>query len=237
MNLLVTGGSRGIGAAAVSLFVSKGWNASFTYLNSEREARELERQLGSAAFAYRADAASRKQTEDFVIASRTRFGPEDLLICNAGASYWGLFQQMNEDDWDRVIDVNLKGAANACKAVIPSMVERKKGCILLVSSMWGQTGASCEAAYSAAKAGLIGLGKALAKELGPSGIRVNCIAPGIVDTQMNKKYDAPVRERMLEETPLGRFGTADEIAETMWFLAHAGFVTGQVLSPNGGFVI
>jgi len=237
MNALITGGSRGIGAAAVRLFTSKGWNTAFTYLNSEREALALEEQIGSSAFAFRADAASRKETENFVRAARARFGPEDLLICNAGISYCGLFQTMKEEDWDRVIDVNLKGAANACMAVIPSMVQRKAGCILLVSSMWGLAGASCEAAYSASKAGLIGLGKALAKELGPSGIRVNCIAPGIIDTRMNAEYDDSARECMLEMTPLGRFGTAEEIAETMLFLAQSGFITGQVISPNGGFVI
>ncbi len=237
MNVLITGGSRGIGAAAVRLFCRQGWKVAFTYLNSQKEALALEAQMGPAAHAIRADAASAQETLAFTRAAEERFGPPDVLICNAGISYLGLFQSMSLEDFKRVIDVNLIGAANACRAVIPSMVRRKEGCILLVSSMWGQVGASCEVAYSAAKAGLIGLGKALAKELGPSGIRVNCIAPGAIDTDMNKLLDESARQDLCSQTPLGRLGRAQEVADTMLFLVKSGFLTGQVISPNGGLVI
>ncbi len=237
MNAYIMGGSRGIGAAAVRLFCARGWNTAFTYLLSEKEARSLASEFEGHTMPFRADGASWQQSELFAAAAEERFGPPDVLIYCAGISHIGLFQQMSEAEWDRLMDVNLKGAAGACRAVIPGMVRRRSGSIILVSSMWGQVGASCEAAYSASKAGVIGLAKALAKELGPSGVRVNCVAPGVIETDMNSGLDRASLDELAERTPLGRLGTPLEVAETMIFLAESAFITGQVICPNGGFVI
>jgi 3-oxoacyl-[acyl-carrier protein] reductase len=167
------------------------------------------------------------------------FGRIDVLVNNAGIAQSKMFTDLTADDWDAMFDVNVKGAFHCCQSVLPGMISRKSGCILNVSSIWGLVGASCETHYSAAKAAVIGLTKALAKELGPSGIRVNAVAPGVIDTDMIAGLDDETREALKEETPLCRLGTAEDVAQTIRFLTSdsAGFITGQVISPNGGFVI
>ena len=168
-----------------------------------------------------------------------RYGKIDVLINNAGVAQQKLFTDITDEDWERMVSINLTGTFNCCRAVIPHMVSRKSGSIINTSSIWGMTGASCEVHYSAVKAGIIGMTKALAKELGPSGIRVNCVAPGVINTRMNANLSVSDLEGLADETPLGRLGTTNEVASTSLFLASnaAEFITGQVISPNGGFVI
>ena len=240
--VLITGASRGIGRAAAELFAARGYRVMLNYLRSRGEAEALEQELtarGADAMAYRADVSDRDQVWAMADACRRRFGGVDVLVCNAGIARQGLFTELTPEEWREMLGVHLDGAFHCCQAVLPGMIRRQAGSIVLVSSIWGLVGASCEAAYSAAKAGVIGLAKALAKEVGPSGIRVNCVAPGVVDTAMNASLDAAALAALREETPLGRLGTPEEIARAIFFLAseEAGFITGQVLSPNGGFVI
>ncbi len=240
--VLITGASRGIGRAAAELFAARGYRVMLNYLRSRDEAEALEQELtarGADAMAYRADVSDRDQVRAMADACRRRFGGIDVLVCNAGIARQGLFTDLTPEAWRELLGVHLDGAFHCCQAVLPGMIRRQAGSIVLVSSIWGLVGASCEAAYSAAKAGVIGLAKALAKEVGPSGIRVNCVAPGVVDTAMNASLDAAALAALREETPLGRLGTPEEIARAIVFLAseEAGFITGQVLSPNGGFVI
>jgi len=168
-----------------------------------------------------------------------QFGQLDILVCNAGISWSGLLSDMAGEDWRRIFAVNTDGVFHCCQAVLPHFISRKAGKIVTVSSMWGQVGASCEVAYSASKAAVIGFTRALAKELGPSGITVNCVAPGVIDTEMNREYSPEDLAALAEETPLGRIGTPEEVARAIAFLAcgDGDFFTGQVLSPNGGLVI
>lgn len=243
-NVFITGGSRGIGAAAVLAFAQKGDNVAFVWHSSRQAAEEVLRTAARLApegrfLALRADVSDSAAVTAAVRDAEEALGHLDVLVCNAGIAQQKLFTDLTDEDWRRVMSVDLDGAFYSCRAVLPGMIRRKYGRILLVSSMWGQTGASCEVHYSAAKAGVIGLAKALAKEVGPSGIRVNCVAPGVVDTAMNASLDAAALAALREETPLGRLGTPEEIARAIVFLAseEAGFITGQVLSPNGGFVI
>ncbi len=240
--VLITGASRGIGRAAAELFAARGYRVMLNYHRSREEALELERELtarGADAMAYGADVSDREQVQAMAEACRQRFGGTDVLVCNAGIARQGLFTDLTPAQWREMMGVHLDGAFHCCQAVLPGMIRRQTGSIVLVSSIWGMVGASCEVAYSTAKAALIGLTKALAKEVGPSGIRVNCVAPGVVDTAMNAALDGETLAALQEETPLGRLGTPEEIARAIAFLAspEAGFITGQVLSPNGGFVI
>ena len=186
-----------------------------------------------------ADAADPVQMRTAVQRTQLELGGPQVLVCNAGIALQKLFTDTTDEDWRRVLAVDLDGAFYACKAVLPGMIRQKYGRILLVSSMWGQTGGSCEVAYSAAKAGLIGLGKALAKEEGPSGITVNIVAPGVIDTDMMAGFTADDRAALAEETPVGRLGTPEEVARTLVFLADeaSGYITGQVIGLNGGLVI
>ncbi len=235
--VLITGGSRGIGAAMVRLFSARGWRAAFTYLSSDDAAVTLARETG--ALAYRCDARSEKDTAALAKKITLRFSHLDALICNAGTSYYGLLQDMIADAWDDLFAVHVRGAFLATRAFLPGMISQKNGSVVYVSSMWGQTGASCEAAYSACKAALIGLSKALAKEAGPSGVRFNCLCPGVIRTDMLKGFSSEDLSSLREETPLGRLGTPQDIAQAAFFLCSddAAFVTGQVLGVNGGFVI
>ncbi len=228
---LVTGSSRGIGAAAVRRLAADGWDVTVHYNESEAAALALAKELGVRAL--RADVADPGQVEALFAAA----GPVDLLVCNAGVAAYGLLTDTDEDAWRRLLAVDLDGVYRCCRAAIPHMVHEKSGCIVLVSSVWGLYGASCEAAYSAAKAALIGLGKALAKELGPSGIRVNCVAPGVIDTDMLARFDFADRQALIDETPLGRLGTPEDVAELIAFLAsdRASFITGQAIACAGGF--
>ena len=172
-----------------------------------------------------------------VQAAFARIGDVDVLICNAGVMWFGLMSMMDEDAWERIFNVNVKGIYNCVNAAMPAFLNKHAGSIITVSSMWGQVGASCEAAYSATKGAIIALTKALAKELGPSGIRVNCVAPGVILTDMCASVDPEILAEMAEETPVGRNGTPEDVAKAMEYLANAEFITGQVLPVNGGYVI
>lgn len=235
--VLITGGSRGIGAAAVRLFSQKGWRTAFTYLNSQDAAQALKNETG--ALAIRCDAREEEDTEKMARDVLARFGHLDALICNAGTAWTGLIQDMTAQEWDDLFALHVRGAFLATRAFLPAMISRKQGSVLYMSSMWGQGGGSCEAAYSACKAALIGLAKALAKEEGPSGIRFNCLCPGAVETDMLKGYSKDDLQSLRDETPLMRLGTPEDIAAAAYFLCspQASFITGQALGVNGGLMI
>lgn len=231
-NVLITGASRGIGAATARAFAERGDKVFINYNNSQEAAEELAKETGGVAI--RADVSNANE----VNAMFEKIGSVDILINNAGISGFYMLDAMSDEEWKRMIDVNLNSVFYCTRAVLPQMINRKQGAIVNVSSMWGICGASCEVAYSTAKAGIIGFTKALAKEVGPSGIRVNCVAPGVIDTDMNKSLDEDAKKALCEETPLGRLGTPEEIAKAIVFLADENsFITGQILSPNGGLVI
>ena len=233
---LVTGGSRGIGAEIVRILCKRGWQVIFTYLGSEEKALALSKETG--AMAVKCDA--RKEEDALLLKEKAEkhFRHLDALICNAGTSYTGLLQDMTVQEWDDLFALHLRGAFLATRAFLPGMISRQEGSIIYISSMWGQVGASCEAAYSACKAALIGLTKALAQETGPSHVRVNCIAPGVIKTDMLSCYTENDLAALAEETPLGRIGTPEDVAMAAAFLLseEASFITGQVLGVNGGFV-
>ena len=229
--IVITGGSRGIGAAAVKLFAEKGHKVYFLYEKSHEAAQALADQTGATAIC--CDVADRQAVQG----TFSRIADVDVLICNAGIMHFGLMSMMEEDAWDRIFDVNVKGIYNCVNAAMPFFLNKHAGSIVTVSSMWGQVGASCEAAYSATKGAIIALTKALAKELGPSGIRVNCVAPGVILTDMCASVDPEILEEMAKETPVGRNGTPEDVAKAMEYLANAEFITGQVLPVNGGYVI
>ena len=235
--VFITGGSRGIGAAAVEQFSAAGWDTAFCWHSSERQADEVARRTG--ALSIRADVADPAAVRETMERAEQALGRIDVLVNNAGLDQFGLLTDLSDAEWSRLLDVNLSSVFYTSRAVLPGMIRRKSGCILNISSIWGICGGSCEAAYSAAKAGVIGLTKALAKEVGPCGIRVNCVAPGAVDTDMNQRLSQEERAALKEETPLLRLGTPEEIASLLVFLAgeQASFITGQVISPNGGLVI
>lgn len=236
--VLITGASRGIGAAAARLFAQKGWQVAANYCQSEKEARVLAASH-PGILAVQADVADRGQVDGMIKEVLRQFDHIDVLINNAGIAQQKLFTDVTETEWERLFSVNVTGVFHCCQAVLPGMIRRQRGKILNLSSIWGMTGASCEVAYSAAKAAVIGLSKALAKEVGPSGITVNCVAPGVIDTQMNAALDDETRAGLREETPLGVLGKPEDVANLLFFLAseQADFITGQVISPNGGFVI
>ena len=233
----ITGGSSGIGKAAVRKFAGAGDQVAFTFLHSEAAARALESETG--AFAIRADVSDSAQVNRARDAILSRFGRIDVLVCAAGVAGKGLLMDQTDEAYDRIMNTNLFGTFAAIRAGLPCMIERRGGSIVTVSSMWGETGGACEALYSASKAGIIGLTRAVAKEVGSAGIRVNCISPGVIDTPMNADLSPEDVDSLVEETPLGRIGMAEEVAEAICFLAgeSAGFITGQVLPVNGGIVI
>ena len=195
--------------------------------------------LGVPVKVYVCDVAQREQVQAMTAAFLREFGRIDVLVCNAGIARQELFTDITEASWREVMGVDLDGVFYCAQAVLPDMLHRKAGQIITLSSMWGQVGASCEVAYSAAKAGVIGLTKALAKELGPSGITVNCVAPGVIDTEMNGNLPQDIKDELAEETPLERLGAPEDVAQAVWFLASSAgdFFTGQVLAPNGGLII
>ena len=230
-NVVITGGSRGIGAAAVELFAARGDRVSFLFEKDHEAAEEVVRKTGALAIC--CDVADGIQVKK----AFSLIEDVDILICNAGISMTGLMYSMPERDWDRIFDVNVKGMYHCINEAMPFFLKKQAGSIITVSSMWGQVGASCEVAYSATKGAVIAMTKALAKELGPSGIRVNCVAPGVILTDMCAFVAPDILRDMEEETPVGRNGTPMDVAKAMEYLADADFVTGQVLPVNGGYVI
>ena len=236
--VLISGGDRGIGAAAARAFYAAGYRVAVLYHSNADAAAALEKQL-PGVLAVQCDVASRASCELAFRTVEQALGRVDVLVSNAGIAQQKLFTDITPEEWQRMLDVNLSGAFHLCQLALPGMIRRKAGRILTVSSMWGQTGGSCEVHYSAAKAGLIGLTKALAKEEGPSGITVNCVAPGVIDTDMMAAFTAEDKAALAEETPVGRLGTAEEVAKLLVFLAgeDAGYITGQVFGVKGGLVI
>ena len=241
--VLITGASRGIGAATARLFAQHGWAVGINYCASAQAAQTLVEEIraaGGTAVAIRGDVSDSVQAARVVADTERELGPIDALVCNAGVALpQQLLTDTTDEQWRRVMGVDLDGVFYTIRAAVPGMVRRQQGSIVTVSSMWGVTGGSCEVAYSAAKAGVIGLTKALAKELGPSHIRVNCVAPGVIDTEMNGALDQESLDLLAEETPLGRIGRGEDVARSILFLAgeESSFVTGQVLQTNGGIVI
>ena len=236
-NVVITGGSRGIGAATVELFAARGNRVTFLYEKNHTAAKAVAEKTGATAIC--CDVAD----GEAVNRAFSQIGDVDILVCNAGTMYFGLLSQMAEDEWNRLFAVNVGGIYHCVNAAMPSFLKTHRGSIVTVASMWGQVGASCEAAYSATKGAVIALTKALAKELGPSGIRVNCIAPGVIDTRMMDEHSDETKAAldilagMAEETPLGRNGMPMDVAKAIAYLADAEFVTGQVLGVSGGYVI
>lgn len=241
-NVLITGASRGIGAAAAREFGARGWKVALNYCRSRDRALALAAELASdgiEAVALEGDVSDPVQAAALIEAAEA-MGPLDALVCCAGVALpQQLLTDTTDDQWRQVMGVDLDGVFYTVRAAYPGFVRRQRGSIVTVSSMWGVTGGSCEVPYSAAKAGVIGLTRALAKELGPSHIRVNCVAPGVIDTEMNGHLSPEDLDALGGETPLGRIGTPEEAARAIVFLAseESSFITGQVLGVDGGFVI
>lgn len=241
--VIITGASRGIGSATAIAFAKQGCNIVLNYNNSEEKALALAKTIrdsyGVDVLAVKADVASSKQVNEMTEKALEQFGKIDILVNNAGIAQQKLFTDITDEDWRKMLDINLTGVFNCCRSVLPCMIRNHSGAIVNISSMWGQTGASCEVHYSAVKAGIIGLTKALAKEVGPSGIRVNCVAPGVVMTDMMNGFDDETIQQLKEKAVLNTLGTPKNIADAIAFLCSdkASFITGQVLSVNGGMVI
>lgn len=235
--VLVTGGAGDIGSAICRRFFKSGYNVAVNYLTSEDRARRLCEEFGGRGMAVKADVGDSGETAKMFLTVRERFGGPDVLVNNAGYSRPCLFDEITDEQWARTLAVNLSGCFYCCREAAKLMIPRKRGRIINISSIWGIVGASCEADYSAAKAGVIGLTKALAKELGPSGITVNAVAPGVIETRMNGGLSQAERAELAQQIPLERFGTPEEIAETVFFTANSDYITGQVISPNGGYTI
>ena len=229
--VVITGGSRGIGAAAVELFAARGDRVYFLYEKDHAAAKNVAEKTGATPIC--CDVADGQA----VRAAFEKIPEVDILICNAGIAHYGLMSMVEEETWDRIFAVNVKGIYHCVNAAMPAFLRKQAGSVVTVSSMWGQVGASCEAAYSASKGAVIALTKALAQELGPSGIRVNCVAPGVILTDMCANVDKDVLEEMARESCVGRNGTPMDVAKAMAYLADSEFVTGQVLAVNGGYVI
>lgn len=231
MTTVITGGSRGIGAAAVELFAARGDRVYFLYEKDHAAAKAVAEKTGAQAIC--CDVAD----GEAVRAVFSQIGDVDILVNNAGICYYGLMSQMSGEQWDRIFDVNVKGIFHCVNAAMPAFLKKQRGCVINVSSMWGRVGASCETAYSATKGAVIALTKALAKELGPSGIRVNAVAPGVILTDMCANVDPEILEEMAEDAPVGRNGRPMDVARAMEYLANADFVTGHILNVDGGYVI
>jgi len=229
--VVITGGSRGIGAAAVEHFAARGDRVYFLYEKNHQAARAVAEKTGATPLCCDvSDGAAVRVAFETI--------PDvDILICNAGIMHFGLLSMMEEEKWDRLFAVNVRGIYTCVNAAMPAFLRKHAGCVITVSSMWGQVGASCEAAYSATKGAVIALTRALAKELGPSGIRVNCVAPGVILTDMCASVDPEILAEMAEESPVGRNGRPEDVAKAFAYLADADFVTGQVLPVNGGYII
>lgn len=240
--VIITGASKGIGANMAIRYAEKGYNVVMNYNNSVQSAILLQKSLkesGYSVIAYKANVKNRMEVDLMVKETLHRFGSIDILINNAGVSNQSLITDLSEQEWNDIIGVNLTGVFNCTQAVLPHMINQHSGSILNISSMWGEVGASCEVAYSAAKAGVIGFTKALAKEVGPSGINVNCITPGLIETAMNQNLTIDDVAAIVDQTPMGRIGNTNDIASTAMFLTSddASYITGQIIGVNGGYVI
>ncbi len=229
--VVITGGSRGIGKATVELFAQKDYRVFFLYEKNHRAAQEVSSQTGAGAIC--CDVSDGQSVREAFAA----IGDVDILVCNAGVCYSGLLQDLSETDWDRQFAVNVKGIYHCVRSVLPAFLQKQSGSIVTLSSMWGQVGAACEAGYSATKGAVIALTKALAKELGPSGIRVNCVAPGVILTDMCAGVEEDILAQMAQEAPVGRNGSPEDVAKAILYLSEADFITGEVLSVSGGYVI
>ena len=241
-SVLITGASRGIGAECARAFARAGYSVAVHYNTSADRADQLCAELtamGADAFTVQADVGDSAAVREMFKAVYDRFGTLDVLVNNAGASLIKLLTDTSDDEWRHITDTDLCGVFNCCREALPAMIRGHEGCIINIASMWGETGASCEAVYSAAKAGVIGLTKALAKEVGPSGIRVNAVSPGVIMTDMMAGFGEDDLAALRDEIPLGRLGEPSDVASAVLFLAsdEAGYITGQVLSVNGGMVI
>ncbi len=239
---IVTGGATGIGKAISSLLCNEGYNVIIGYNSSYESAKKLEKDLTSKGFSassFKVDVTDAESIKNLFQYCIKTFGKIDLLVNNAGIAHQKLLTDITDDDWNKMITTNLTGCFKCCREAARYMIKEHSGNIINISSMWGVVGASCESHYSASKAGIIGLTKSLAKELGPSNIRVNCIAPGVIMTDMLKSFSEDDLNSLKEETPLCRLGTPEDIANAVSFLASdkASFITGQVLNVDGGFVI
>ncbi len=239
---LVTGSSRGIGRATARELARSGWAVCINYHRRRDCAETLCQELldeGCRVMVQQADVRNRAQVEAMVSAVRQQFGDVSLLVNNAGISRQGLFQDVSEDLWREMFAVNVDGAFHACQAVLPAMLREHQGSIVNISSIWGLRGASCEVAYACTKSAIVGLTRSLAMELAPSGIRVNCVAPGVIQTDMLKEVGEEIVPQLQEETPLGRLGTPEDIAHAVAFFANpcSSFITGQILTADGGFIL
>ncbi len=237
---IVTGGAKGIGRAIVKEMAKKGINVVINYNTSKEQAKKLQRELtdnGYKVEIYKADVSKREEVKELIEFAKKQFGDIDILVNNAGIDHFKLFTEITDDDWSNVIQTNLTSVFYTTQEAVKNMLKNKKGCIINISSIWGITGASCEVAYSVSKAGIDGLTKSLAKELGPSNIRVNSVAPGIILTDMNRNLTNEEIEEVDSQIPMGRFGTPEEIAKCVSWLIEDTYTTGQIISPNGGWVI
>ncbi len=238
--VIVTGGSRGIGEAIVRLLAEKDYNIILNYNKSEEKAKQIQNELkqkGKNIEIFKADVSKREEVKKLILFTIEKFKIIDVLINNAGISQTKLFTDISDEEWNNMVQTNLNSVFYCTQEVLPTMINNKNGCIINISSIWGITGASCEVSYSVAKAGIDGMTKALAKELGPSNIRVNSIAPGIIDTDMNKEYTKEEIEEIKNEIPLGRIGKAIDVARCVNWLVEDEYTTGQIISPNGGWLI
>ena len=231
--VFITGGSRGIGEACVRLFAARGYDTAFQYNKNKESAKAVERETG--AVAYKCDFCDKNQISELI----EKVGDCDILVTCAGGSETGLLTDMSDSAYRNLMSVNLDAVFYLCRGFLPEMVRKHSGAIVNVSSVWGVCGASCEAAYSACKAALIGLGKAMAKETGPSNVRVNVLCPGVIQTDMLREYSQEDLRALADDTPLSRLGTPEDVARAALFLSseNASFITGQALGVNGGFVI
>ena len=235
---LVTGGSRGIGRAIAAEFLQRGYEVIINYRANDGAAMAAQAEfnmLGYCPVLMKADVSDERAVLDMFAELFRIYGKIDVLVNNAGISYVNVIQDTSSAEWDRIFAVNVRGAYLCSRAVVDRMIGLGEGCIINVSSVWGEVGASCEVAYSASKAALIGFTKALAKELAPSGVRVNCVSPGVIDTEMNARLTPEEMEDLTEQVPMGRIGTGEDVAKACAYLAEASYVTGEVLSVGGGF--
>ena len=236
---IITGASRGIGRTCAKTLARENIKVIANYNNSEREAVSLKEELakeGTEIDIYKADVSNKKEVKDMVQYTLSKYGKIDILVNNAGISQTKLFTDITDEDWENMININLSSVFYMTREVLPNMISNKSGCIINISSVWGLHGGSCEVHYSAAKAGMIGMTKALAKEVGPSNIRVNAIAPGIIDTDMNKGYSEEDLKELENEVPLERIGKTEDISKCVKWLVEDNYTTGQVITIDGGWL-